>query len=115
MELIGVILLVLVSALSILYAFFKHSFEYWKSRGVPCDEPSIPFGNVKGLGKTLNIGVFSRRLYNKYKPSGAKLCGAYFIHRPIAILLDIQLVKSVMVTDFKNFNERGVQNIFRTI
>lgn len=107
MELIGAILLVLISLLSIFYAYFKHCYEYWKSRGIPYDEPSIPFGNVKGVGTTVNIGQFSQRLYNKHKPSGAKLCGAYFINRPVAILLDIELVKTVMVREFKNFNERG--------
>lgn len=107
MELLGAFLLILISLLSILYAYFKHCYEYWKTRGIPYDEPSIPYGNVKGLGKTLNIGVFSQRMYNKHKPSGAKLCGAYFINRPVAILLDLELIKNVMVTDFKNFNERG--------
>ena len=99
----------LISLLSIVYAYFKHSYEYWKSRGIPHDEPSIPYGNIKGLGKTVNIGVFTRNLYNKYKPTGAKLCGAYFVNRPIAILLDLELIKNVLMRDFTNFDERGTQ------
>lgn len=107
MELIGTAILVLVSLLSIFYAFFKYSFDYWRSRGVPFDEPVIPFGNIKELGKTLQTGQFSKRLYDKYKPSGAPLCGAYFFHRPIAIILNIELVKNILVRDFSNFDERG--------
>lgn len=115
MDLIGAIGLVLISLLSIFYAFFKYSFDYWKSRGVPCDEPSIPFGNIKELGKTIHTGQFSKNLYDKYKPTGAKLCGAYFFHRPVAILLDLELVKNVLVRDFSNFDERGTCKTFTSI
>lgn len=108
MELFVTFVLILVSLLSIFYAYFKHSYGYWKSRGIPCDEPSIPFGNVKGLGNTLHFGVFAQNLYKKYKPIGAKLCGAYFFNRPVALLLDLELIKNVMITDFKNFDERDI-------
>lgn len=113
MELIGAVILVLISLLSIFYAFFKYSFDYWKSRGVPFDEPSIPFGNIKELGKTLQTGQFSKRLYDKYKPTGAQLCGAYFLHRPIAIILNIELAKNILVRDFTTFDERGADLFLR--
>lgn len=112
MELIGAILLVLITLVSIFYAFFKYSFDYWKSRGIPHDEPVIPFGNIKGLGKTLHTGQFSKRLYDKFKPTGAKLCGAYFFHRPIAIIIEIELVKTILVREFSNFDERGLFILF---
>lgn len=107
MEFLGAVIVVLISLLSIFYAFFKHSFDYWKSRGIPYDEPSIPFGNIRGLGRTIHTGQFSKNLYNKYKPTGALLCGAYFFHRPIAILIDLELIKNVLMRDFSNFDERG--------
>lgn len=107
MELIGAIFIVFISILTVVYAYFKYAFDYWKSRDIPCDKPSIPYGNIKGFGSTIQIGQFTQNLYNKYKSSGAKLCGAYFFIRPVAILLDLQLIKSVLMKDFANFNERG--------
>lgn len=74
---------------------------------MPHDEPSIPFGNIRGFGTTKSIGVFVQKLYQKYKPTGAKLCGIYFLNRPVAVLLDLDLIKNVMMRDFSNFNERG--------
>lgn len=108
MELIGVTLLVLIPFFTILYAYFKYSFQYWKSRGVVHDEPSIPYGNTKGFSKTVNQALFVKNVYDKYKPSGQKVAGLYFLSTPVAVLLDINLIKSVMVKDFAHFTDRGL-------
>lgn len=108
MELISAIALVLISIVTLFYGYFKYSFEYWKSRNVPYEEPSIPYGNIKGFGKVIHSSHFFKQIYDKFKPTGAKLCGAFFFARPVAILLDLDLVKHVMVKDFANFNERGL-------
>lgn len=109
MELINAIILILISLLTTICAYFKYSFQYWKSKGVPHDEPSFPYvyGNINGLGKTMHQRKFTQKLYSKYKPSGAKLCGAYFFNMPVAILFDLELVKNVLIRDFTNFDDRG--------
>lgn len=107
MELFGAFFAVVISLLSILYAYFKYSFDYWNSKGVHYDEPSIPFGCIKGFGRTVHPSQYMTKLYNKFKPLGAKFCGTYAFARPIAVLIDIELVKSVLVKDFDYFDERG--------
>lgn len=107
MDLIGGFILGVIAILTSVYAYFKYSYTYWKSKGIPCDEPSIPFGNAKGLGANINPGHFIKNLYDKYKPTGAKLCGVYFFVKPTAVILDLDLVKSIMVKDFTSFDERG--------
>lgn len=108
MELISVILLVLIPFFTILYAYFKYSFGYWKSRGVVHDEPSIPYGNTKGFSTTVNQALFVKNVYDKYKPTGQKVAGLYFFSTPVAVLLDINLIKNVMVKDFAHFIDRGL-------
>lgn len=90
-----------------IYGYFEYSFRYWKIKGIPYDEPIVPYGNTKELGKTIHPAQFTKNLYDKYKPTGAKICGVYFFLRPWAILLDLDIVKKVLVKDFDNFNERG--------
>lgn len=107
MDFISGIVLVIISIISIWYGYFKYSFQYWKSRGVLCDEPSIPHGNTKTLGRVLHQGHFFKQIYDKYKAIGAKLCGVYVSTRPMAVILDLELVKNILVKDFNNFNERG--------
>lgn len=108
MDLLSAIVLVFVSILTIVYGYFKYSFGYWKQRNVPYDEPSIPYGNIKGVEKTLHLSECVKRIYDKCKPSGAKLFGMYFFARPLAVLLDADLIKNVMIKDFDNFDERGI-------
>lgn len=117
MDLLGAIIFILCSFLTISYAFFKYSYGYWKSRGIPHDEPSIPFGNVKEWGKVRHSCLYIKDIYDKYKTSGAKICGVYFLARPVAIVLDLDLVKHVLVKDFASFNDRGLclQNTFKEI
>lgn len=87
--------LVIISILTIVYAYFKYKFNYWKSRGVLYpSEPSIPFGNVKGVGKTIHVGDFTSKLYNKSKASGTKLFGVYFSTILMAVILDLDLANT---------------------
>lgn len=108
MDLFGAIAIVSISIVTIFYAFFKYSFRYWKSRGIPCDEAlRIPYGNIKDFGTVIHPSHFVKNIYDKHKTSGAKICGVYFFVRPVAILMDLNLVKAVLVKDFAQFNERG--------
>lgn len=107
MSLISAIVIILVSLLTIVYAYFKYAYGYWKSRGIPHDEPEFPFGNIKGFGKICHQSEFVKKIYDKHKSSGAKFCGIYFFAGPGVILMDLDLIKSVLVKDFANFNERG--------
>lgn len=108
MDLISGIVLILISICTFVYGFFKYSFGHWKSRNIPYLEPSIPFGNVKGIGKSIHLSMLMKSMYDKLKPTGAKLGGVFFIVRPVAILLDLDLIKSVLVKDFSNFDQRDL-------
>lgn len=109
MDLFGAIAIIAISVATVFYAFFKYSFQYWKSRGIPYDEPTIPFGNISGMGKVIHPSHFVKNTYDRHKSSGAKMCGVYFFARPVAIIMDLELVKTIMVKDFAQFNERGLQ------
>lgn len=110
MDSISAGILIIIAIPTFLYAYFKYTFGYFKSRGIPYDEPIIPWGNAKGVGETIHPGHFIKKFYDKYKPTGAKVCGVYFTTSRAVVALDIDLVKSVFVKDFANFNERGSYN-----
>lgn len=108
MDLINGFLLAVISIATIIYAYLKYTFSYWKYRNVPCDEPTIPYGNAKGLGKDIHIGKFIQNLYNKYKPTGVKFFGVYMSINPTAVIMDLELIKNILVKDFNIFNDRGL-------
>lgn len=106
MELISIIAIILVSIITAVYVYFKSKFNYWKKRGIPFEEPIIPYGNMKGLNKTIHLSDMSKRIYDKFKGT-AKYCGVYLMAAPIAMILDLDLVKHVLVKDFSNFSDKG--------
>lgn len=75
---------------------------------MPHDEPSVPYGNIEGLGTVIRPTFFVKNIYDRYKSSGSKICGFYSFVQPVAILLDLELVKRVLVTDSANFDDRGL-------
>lgn len=105
---IGIIVLVLISVVTAVFAFYKYKYHYWRSKNIPHDEPSFPYGNIEGFGKTIHPAHFMQQLYKKYKPTGAKYCGVYFLVRPVAVMLDLDLIKQILIKDFANFNSRGI-------
>lgn len=108
MGLIIGIFTVLLTIIASIYAYFKFSFGYWASKGVPCDEPTMPFGHMTGVGKKCQKNEIIKKMYDKYKPTGAKVCGLYLFTRPAAILLDLELIKNVLIDDFDNFADRAM-------
>lgn len=88
------------------YAYIKRSYSYWKSFGVPYNEPVFPHGNMDGLGKTVSFVQFTQNYYNQFK-NASKMCGLYFFTRPIGLLLELNLIKYVLVKDFPTFNDRN--------
>ncbi|XP_049831039.1 cytochrome P450 6k1-like [Schistocerca gregaria] len=102
--------LLVVLSLPIIYIYLKFVFvhyRFWKSRGVPYDEPTFPFGSLRDsfFGK-LSMGLTIAKVYRKHK--GKKIVGIYALQRPSLIVRDPDLVRTVLVKDFQAFQDRGV-------
>lgn len=104
------VVVVLISIGSTLFAYFrrKYSLNYWQSRNVPCIEPSFLHGNMQDVGKKYHLAFALKKIYDTFKGTGVKYCGSYFWSRPVAILLDLDLMKDVWIKDFGNFTDRGL-------
>jgi cytochrome P450 family 6 len=84
---------------------YKKTFEYWKTREVPNVEPEFLHGNTRGLGKTYHSFEFMKKVYNELKDKGP-VGGVHISIRPTAIITDLDLVKTILVKDFKYFSNR---------
>lgn len=107
MELLHILLLILTGLLSVIYAYFKISYNYWQSKGVPFVEPIFPYGSIKGYGTKLHSSEFMQRIYNRFK-STTKFVGLYIFARPAILIFDMELIKHVLVKDFDHFTDRGL-------
>lgn len=93
--------------ITIVYVYIEYyAFGYWKSRRVTYVKPSFPFGNVGGVGHKYHCTELLKKWYDQYKPTGAKLVGVYLFATPVAIVLDLKLVKTILNRDFWSFDEK---------
>lgn len=106
MEVFNILLTVLIVLILLIYWYIKSAFSYWERMGVPHDPPEIPYGNAKGLGKTSNFYYITQNLYKKYKGT-SKICGLYLFTVPEVVLMDLDLIKTILVKDFAYFTDRN--------
>lgn len=99
----------LVTTMAVLIIFYvKRLFLYWDRIGVPNIKPLIPYGNFKGMGTEYFQGEMTQKLYNEMKGNGLSFCGVYMFHKPMALVLDIELAKNILVKHFSYFPDRGL-------
>lgn len=94
-----------IGLLLALYYFYKKYSEYWKNRDVPYLQPYLWHGNSKGMGTKYHTYEFIKKIYETLKNEGP-VGGAFISIRPVAFINDLDLVKSVLVKDFKYFQNR---------
>lgn len=104
----GNALAVLLATLAvIIYAYFKHSHNYWRRMGIPQLTPSFPFGDVAPVVlRKQNMAEKVKEIYDRMK--GHKCVGMYFFSRPALLPLDPVLIKNIQSTDFEHFFDRGI-------
>lgn len=93
---------------TIIYIYIKYLYSYWDRRGVKSLPPSFPFGNfARSFLQKTSIGELTQEFYRSTKEP---FIGVYGALRPILILRDPELIRSIFVKDFQSFHDRGVHS-----
>lgn len=96
-------------AIALVYQFYQNTFNYWKYRGVPYEKPIPIFGNMRGIGSKYHFRDINQRIYDKFKGK-TPLAGMYMFFKRVAFITDLDLIKQILIKDFKSFQDRGVFN-----
>lgn len=107
MHLFNFIVIVLSILLISIYRYYKFTFSYWRSENVPFIKPIFPYGNFNIFGRDFHPAHSIQKVYQCFKGTD-QFCGIFFYIRPMALLLELDLIKNVLVKDFQNFTERGL-------
>ncbi|XP_053675743.1 cytochrome P450 6A1-like [Anopheles nili] len=87
--------------------WLRQRLSYWKHRDVAFVQPSFPYGNLAGVGKKKHMCQILQHCYQQLKGSGP-FGGIYFFINPVALIIDPDLIKSVLVKDFTIFHDRNL-------
>ncbi|XP_070157633.1 cytochrome P450 9e2-like [Polyergus mexicanus] len=103
---LAIVSLILI-ALLILYFYLTKNFNYWQKRQIPC-----PNGALPGIGHFWDFitmkTTFSeccRNIYNNNRSHS--MVGIYNFRSPALMVIEPELVKTVLQTNFANFHENG--------
>jgi len=98
-------LVLVLTALYLLYWYLTSTFEYWSKKGVPEVKTKEPFfGAVR---KALLLQKqFSLHFHDMYKELDGNKFGGYFqLRKPALMVRDPELIKHIMVKDFSSFTD----------
>ncbi|KAK4885360.1 hypothetical protein RN001_001631 [Aquatica leii] len=97
-----------VLILLLIIVYYKWAFSYWRKKGVPCVEPTIPFGNIQALiTSQLYVGTHLKNAYLLFKQLGHKHAGMYLLSWPRYLPIDRNIIKHILIQEFDYFNDRG--------
>lgn len=99
-------LVLLIAAATLVFAYIKWNFSYWKRQGFPYEEPKIPFGtldSVRTRERSLGMAIF-----DSYASSKEKFLGIYLLLRPALLIRDANLARDILTKDFISFHDRGI-------
>lgn len=101
-----VVLSVLVTLITTCYLYVKYVFGYWKRKGVPFAQPSMPFGNfMQTFSHSRTIG---QNIFDLYNSTTEPVIGLYLTLRPALLIRDPKVIRDILIKDFQeHFWHRG--------
>ncbi|KAL0270234.1 UNVERIFIED_CONTAM: hypothetical protein PYX00_007706 [Menopon gallinae] len=94
--------------LTCLYLYFRLiGSKYFARRNIPHLKPVFLLGNFYRANFVENFGRLLMRYHMENKKS--KILGFWFFFRPSLILTDLDILRRILIRDFNNFRDRGIE------
>ena len=92
----------------LLYYYCTSTFDFWTIRGVRGPKP-LPFlGNLKDVFfARLSFGNYLKIAYDEFK--NEPMVGIFARRTPFLLLRDPDLIKDILIKDFRKFADRGIK------
>lgn len=91
----------------LVYLKLRWHYSYWSRRGVAGEKPEYFLGNMKGFGKNLHWTDINLRIYKKFQNT-ERYCGFFTFVTKALFVMDLELIRRIMVSDFGSFADRGL-------
>lgn len=93
----------LAIACALIYFYITEKYKFFESRGIAGPKPEFFFGNLReAFFKRRHFSSIINDFYEMFKDK-EQIIGFYNITTPYYLLLDPEVVKQVLVKDFKHF------------
>lgn len=96
-----------IPILILVFFYFKNAFNFWRNRGIPQRTQWNILGDFWDVGFKYHSNEKIDLMYKEFK-NKAPFFGFYSLWVPMAIITDLDLMRSVLVKDFNNFVDHGM-------
>jgi cytochrome P450 len=97
----------IVGVLVAFYFYVTQKYKYWQKRGIPCADGIYPIVGHMWMLSSKTIGEFCSKIYNNNKKHS--MVGIYNLMSPTLMVLEPELVKTVLQTNFASFYDNGLK------
>ncbi|KAH8300219.1 hypothetical protein KR044_011746, partial [Drosophila immigrans] len=101
------LLVLLVIFIGLVYVWLNGHYAYWKNRGVAGEKPVLGFGNMQGFGRNYHWTDINQRIYKRFSDQ-ERYCGFFTFFSKALFVMDLELIRRIMITDFNSFADRGL-------
>lgn len=101
-----VFMMFIIVLLSVLYLFIKWQYLYWQRNKIPFVKPKFPLGSLALPTDSENIPQQLAKLYLNNK-SDSPILGVFSFIHPLPMVMDLELIRSILIKDFPCFQSRG--------
>lgn len=102
-----VLSLIVIGIVLSAFLWLKHTKNYWKRNNVPYISSSLIWGNVKKIIlMEQNLASEFSKFYYDDKTKDEPYVGIHIFHKPILLVKDPELIKTILVKDFNLFSDR---------
>ncbi|XP_058988254.1 cytochrome P450 6A1-like, partial [Musca domestica] len=98
------LLYLVIFLICVLIHFLHRKFQHWQRKGIRTWQAHPLMGNWRQL-ETMHHTEILDEIYRRFKPTES-VAGFYIYTQPVAVLLDLDLVKAALVKDFNEFSDR---------
>lgn len=95
--------------LSFLLGYLRLCYNYWELQGIRQLRPHFLYGHFFKL-KSMHLSELLQETYDAFSGK-CRVAGTYLFTRPIAVVLDLDVAKAILIKDFNIFVNRSITPI----
>ena len=90
---------------TLLYVWLSWRWTFWTKKGVYQIQPTFPFGTFSSFF-TKKHHIYDQFILEAKECEKVPYYGGYFLHMPVFIVKDADVVKKILAKDFDHFIDR---------
>ncbi|KAK9874852.1 hypothetical protein WA026_005668 [Henosepilachna vigintioctopunctata] len=112
MEVSNTVLVLSISCLLAFWIWLRNKRNFWKQLGVETPPYSLILGHLRSpFFHGGSVAERVQRIYQYVKSRSLKYVGLYVLFEPWFVVIDLDLIKSIMQSDFQHFTDRAAKEV----